>query len=164
MPGRIEPPQIVHTEDEPYAFISLLIPRSEMHVALPVALKELQAALLAQGLPIKPWFAYHLTLNDGDFDLEACFQVNESFVASGRIQRGLWPAGPVVRTVYQGDYPDLPAAWEELNGWIKQAGYTYAPHIYERYLVSRHATQNPAEFRTEMSWPITLPTTESEPS
>ena len=89
----IEPLRIIQTQDLPYAFIHLTIPRSEMQTILPPTLTELFAAVKAQGLPIVPWFAHHLTLSEGDFDFEACIPVAESFTPAGRIQRGLWPAG-----------------------------------------------------------------------
>jgi effector-binding domain-containing protein len=158
----IEAPQIVHTDDEIYAFIHLQIPRAEMHAVLPATLQELFAAVKAQELPIKPWFAHHLTLSDGDFDFEACLPVDDSFIATGRVQCGLWPAGTVARTTYRGDYPGLPAAWDEFNRWIKQAGHTYAGHIYERYVGNQGNTKDPADYRTELSWPLTSPVTESK--
>ncbi len=164
MSSRIDPPQIVRTEDELYAFIHLRIPRPEMHVVLPATLAELFAEVKAQGLPIVPWFAHHLTLDDGDFDFEACIPVDPSFVATKRVQCGLWPAMTVARTVYKGDYPGLPAAWEEFNAWIKQHGHAYAGNIYERYVGNRGNTKEPGDYRTELSWPLTTPATESEPA
>ena len=157
----MDTPQIVHTEDQPYAFIHLLIPRSEMHAVLPPTLTELFAAVKAQGLPVVPWFAHHLTLGDGDFDFEACIPVDDRFVAADHVQRGLWPAGTVARTVYHGDYAGLPAAWHEFNAWIRQHGHPYAGHIYEHYIVNQGTTKNPAEFRTELSWPLTTTAQES---
>ncbi len=151
----LDTPKIVQTEPLPYAFIHLKIPRAEMHAVLPPTLTELFAAVKAQGLPIVPWFAHHLTLDEGDFNFEACIPVNDSFTPTERVQRGLWPAGTVARTVYQGDYPGLPSAWHEFNGWIRQQGHAYAGHIYEHYIVNQGTTKNPAEFRTEMSWPLT---------
>jgi effector-binding domain-containing protein len=161
MPTRIDPPRITRTQDEIYAFIHLLIPRAEMHAVLPSTLKELHTAVTAQGMPIKPWFAHHLTLSDGDFDFEACLPVDESFIATERVQRGLWPSTTVARTFYQGEYPGLPAAWEEFHTWITQNGYSHAGHIYERYIGNRGNTPNPADYRTELSWPLTS-STESE--
>ena len=107
----IETPKIVQTQDLSYAYIHLQIPRSEMHAVLRPTLTELFDAVKAQGLPIVPWFAHHLVLHDGDFDLEACIPVSGTFTPTARIQRDLWPAGTVARTTYQGDYPGLPTAW-----------------------------------------------------
>lgn len=153
----IAPPQIVHTEDLPYAFIHVTIPRTQMHAILPPTLTELFAAVKAQGLPIVPWFAHHLNLSEGDFDFEACIPVDASFVPTGRIQRGLWPAGTAARTIYQGDYPGLPDAWQEFGTWIKRNGHTSATHIYEHYIVNQGTTKNPADYRTELTWPLLNP-------
>ncbi len=158
----IEAPAIVQTEALPYAFIHLTIPRTEMHAVLPPTLTELFAAVKAQGLPIVPWFAHHLTLSEGDFDFETCIPVDSTFQPTGRVERGLWPAGTVAHTVYHGDYSGLSAAWHQLSGWIKQQGHAYAGHIYEHYIVNHGTTKNPAEFRTELSWPLIAPTKESE--
>ncbi len=158
----IDTPRIVDTQDQPYAFIHLSIPRTEMHAVLPPTLNELFAAVEAQGLSMVPWFAHHLTLSDGDFDFEACVPAEASFVSAGRVQRGLWPASTVARTVYHGDYPGLPAAWDQFNIWIRQHDYAYAGHIYEHYIVNQGTTKNPAEFRTELSWPLLTLPSESE--
>ena len=158
----IDPPAIVQTEALPYAFIHLTIPRTEMHAVLPPTLTELFAAVKAQGLPIVPWFAHHLTLSEGDFDFEACIPVDSSFVPVGRVQRGLWPAGNVARTTYHGDYPGLPNAWRQFSDWITQHGHARANHIYEHYVVHQGVTKMPAEFRTELSWPLIEPSKESE--
>jgi effector-binding domain-containing protein len=158
----IEPPRIVQTEPLPYAYIHLRIPRTDMQAILPPTLTELFATVKDQGLPIVPWFAHHLTLDDDHFDFEACIPVADSFVPAGRVQRGLWPAGTVARTVFHGDYPGLYAAWQELNAWIRQQGQPYAGHIYEHYIVNRGTTKDPAEYRTELTWPLTTPARESE--
>ncbi len=57
----IDTPRIVDTQDQPYAFIHLNSPRTEMHAVLPPTLNELFAAVEAQGLSMVPWFAHHLT-------------------------------------------------------------------------------------------------------
>ena len=160
----IDTPRIVHTEAEHYAFIPLQIPRSEIHAMLRPTLQELHDAVSAQGLPIKPWFAHHLTLSDGNFDFETCLPVDDSFAATGRVQLGLWTAAAVARTIYHGDYPGLPGAWQELNNWLKQAAHPYATHIYERYVGNQGNTKDPADYRTELSWPLIAKLSEEEPS
>ncbi len=125
-----------------------------MHAILPAIFQELHTALTAQKLPIKPWFAHHLRLSDADFDFESCLPVDSTFVAEGRVQRGLWRAGRVARTVYQGDYFGLPAAWAGFRIWIDQSGYHRTADIYERYVVNQGSTKNVADFRTELSWPL----------
>lgn len=158
----IDTPQIVQTEDERYAFIHVVIPRSEMHAVLPPTLRELFAAAEAQGLPIVPWFAHHLGLSDATFDFEVCLPVAETFVPAGRVGVGIWPAGPVARTFFHGDYPGLPAAWAEFGTWIEQRGHRRAGHLYERYTVHQGITKDRAAFVTELSWPLLTSTSESE--
>lgn len=150
----ITPPQILHVEAQPYAFVHLLIPRSAMHVELPPALGEVHAAVTAQGLPILPWFAHHLTLSDANFDFEVCLPVSASFLPTDRVSLGTWPAGTVARTTYRGNYPGLPDAWREFHRWIQDTGRPTATHIYEHYVGNRSNTQDPDQYRTELSWPL----------
>ena len=162
MPSSIELPAIVETQDETYAFIHSVLPRAEMHAKLPSILQELHGALTAQGLPIQPWFAHYLSLSQGACEFESCLPVDSSFMPRGRVVQGIWPAGTVARTVYQGDYLGLPAAWAEFGRWIVEGGHVSASHIYERYVVNRHRTQNPTELRTELSWPLIRSTAKQE--
>ncbi len=162
MPDKIDAPRIVQTEDERYAFIHLVILRSEMHAVLPPVLHELFAAVKAQGLPVVPWFAHHLHLGGASFDFEACIPVAETFVAIDRVQASIWPAGTIARTLYRGDYPGLPAAWGEFGTWIEHGGYSRAHHLYERYTVHQGMTKDREAFVTELSWPLLPKASESE--
>ena len=158
----IESPQILQTDAIPYAFLHLTVPRAEMHAILPPALTQLFAEVKAQGLPIVPWFAHHMNLGEGDFDFEACIPVDETFLPTGRVQRGVWPAGTVARTVYHGDYAGLYAAWRELSGWIREQDQRGASHIYEHYVVNQRTVKDPAAYRTVLSWPLLTPAAEGE--
>ncbi len=150
----IETPQIVHTEALSYAFVHLLIPRSQMHAQLRPALQEVHDAVTAQGLPIRPWFAHHLELNDSTFNFAVCLPVPSTFTPTARVSLDTWPASTVARTTYRGNYPGLPAAWQELHNWIRENGHAPAADIYERYVDNVGNTADPNQYLTELSWPL----------
>ncbi len=151
----LESPQVVRVKDQPTATIPFAIPRVEMKSVIGPAIQELIAATKAQGLSkTGPWFAHHLTLSDEFFDFEVSIPVSGSLSASGRAVPGLWPAGIVARAIYRGDYADLPIAWAEFSRWIDAAGHQRARHIYEVYTVTPATAPNPAEWVTELNWPL----------
>ena len=159
----IDSPQIVQTRDEQYAFIHLVISHSQIQTVLRPTLQQLHDTLTAHGIPVDhPWFAHHLTLGGGELNFEVCLPVDEPFAASGAVRPGVWPAGAVARTVHYGDYPSLPAAWNELRAWIAQSGHVPAKDIYERYVVHQGSTKDPAANRTELSWPLVVSPTQQE--
>ena len=105
----------------------LTIPRGEMMKTFGPAVAELFSVLAAQGVrPIGAVFAHHLTISPGMFDFELGVVVTAPVKESGRVKPGRLPAARVARTVYNGPYEGLPAAWGEFDQWMKANGHTKA--------------------------------------
>ena len=60
----------------------------------------------------------------------------------------------VARTVHNGGYESLGAAWAELDAWTRSQGHSPATDLWERYLVGPDSDPNPAAWRTELSRPL----------
>ncbi len=148
----LEPPEILHTEEQLTAVIHLTIPRSEIRNVMAPGLAEIKAALAAQGIASTgPWMAHHITTHPDIFDFEICVPVAAPITASGRVQPSRWPAMRVARTVYQGDFIHLRNAWAEFGDWIKAHGHTGAPDLWECYLVTPDINPDPASWRAELN-------------
>ena len=148
----LETPRIVETADQRTAFIHLTVPRSQIKEVMGPGLRELMAAVSAQDIrPTGPWFTHHLRLAPDVFDFELSVPVPSPVTASGRVAPGRWPATRVVRTIYQGPYEGLGAAWEEFDEWILAHGHTPGPDLWESYLAGPESSPDPAAFRTELS-------------
>jgi hypothetical protein len=99
----LDKPQITQTPDQLTAVIRLTIPRPEIRTVMGPGVRELMAAVAAQGIaPTGPWFSHHLRMEPNIFDFEISVPVTSPVAAVGRVKPGLWPATKVARTVYRG--------------------------------------------------------------
>jgi effector-binding domain-containing protein len=152
----IETPQVVEAPAQLIATLHIETPRSKMQHVMGPAMGEAMAAVKTQGIgPVGPWFAHHLKMTPEAFDFDICVPVSAPVTAVGRVKPGQRPAVKVVRTVYHGPYEGLGGAWREFAGWMEANGYKTAGDLYECYVVGPESTPDPANWRTELSRPVT---------
>jgi effector-binding domain-containing protein len=60
----------------------------------------------------------------------------------------------VARTIHHGPYEGLPAAWPQLDAWIREQGRTPGPSLWETYLTDPASSADPATWRTELTRPL----------
>jgi effector-binding domain-containing protein len=151
----LETPQIIQTKAQPAAVIHITIPREQMKNVMGPGIGELMGAIAAQGLTIVgPIFARHLKLEPGVWDFELGIPVKGPVSAVGRVRPGELPAAKVARTVYQGAYDGLGAAWSEFMEWVTSNGHKPARGFWECYLSGPEADPDPATWRTELNRPL----------
>jgi DNA-binding transcriptional MerR regulator/effector-binding domain-containing protein len=74
------------------------------------------------------------------------------------------PAGELLACViYRGDYPQIGSAYATLGRWLLAGGYEAAGPCREVYHRSPAHTSDPAEYVTEIQYPVT-PTQQPEPA
>jgi effector-binding domain-containing protein len=152
----IETPRIVRTEQQFTAVIHLTIPRSEIRNVMGPGIADLMATVSAQGLaPAGPFFSHHFRMDPELFDFEIGVPVHEPISAAGRVRPGQRPPTTVARTIYQGPYEGLATAWGALGRWITAQGHTPAEDFFESYVTGPETTPDAAEWRTELSRPLT---------
>jgi effector-binding domain-containing protein len=152
----LDTPQIAQTSAQLIAIIRLTIPRAEIRHVMGPGIGELRAAVAAQGVAADgPWFTHHVRMHPDVFDFEIGVPVTAPVTPSGRVQPGQWPSARVARTIYQGDYEGLAAAWGEFDAWIKAQKLTPGPDRWERYVAGPESNPDPATWRTELSRPLT---------
>lgn len=151
----LAPPQIVQAEAQPAAVIRFTIPRAEIQQAMGSGMKELMGTVAAQGIaPTGPLYSYHRRMDPEVFDFEIGVPVATPVAAAGRVQPGLRPAATVARTVYQGGFEGLGAAWGEFQEWILAQGQTPGPDLWESYLAGPESSPDPRQWRTELNRPL----------
>lgn len=151
----LETPQVTETTAQLTAVIHLTVPREEIREVMGPGIEEVMAVVASQGVgPAGPWFTHHLRMDPDVFDFEVGVPVTAPVAATGRVRPGRLPAVTVARTVYQGDYEGLGAAWGEFDAWIAAQGYATGPDLWERYLVGPESNPDPASWRTELSRPL----------
>ena len=145
-------PEITNTPAQPFAGIRLTIPRNEIQTVMGPGIREVMEAIKAQGSsPTGPWFTHHFKMDAATFDFEICVPIAAPIAAAGRVFSAEKPALKVVRTIYQGRYEGLGAAWGEFDGWIAANGHLTGPDLYECYQVGPESNPDPTQWRTELS-------------
>ncbi len=151
----IETPTILRAEPLHYAAVRKQCPPADIGKIMGPSIGAVVAVLQAQErIPSGPWFTHHFRRPIDFFDLEICFPVETPIDPFGDVHPGIWHAMTVARTVYHGHYNGLPAAWGELEAWMKAEGKPGGGEFWERYTVSPNDDPNPENWRTELNWPL----------
>jgi effector-binding domain-containing protein len=151
----IDAPQITESAEQLTAVIRLTIPRKEIQSVMGPGIREVMAAVAAQGVTIAgPVFSHHFRMDPDTFDFEVGIPVAEPISPSGRVKPGELPARTVARTVYHGAYEGLGQAWGEFGAWVAANGQTPAPDLWERYVAGPESSPDPANWRTELNQPL----------
>ncbi len=106
--------------------------------------------------PVGPGFSiYHdPDFREDDVDVEVGVPVSDPVETEGRIVGSRLPGGPIAYTVHVGPYDMIGSAYQALDGWVREHGHEMAGPPREVYLVGMNETQEPAQLRTELDWPI----------
>ncbi|CAN5582806.1 hypothetical protein BH09VER1_BH09VER1_40180 [soil metagenome] len=151
----LDTPHLTQSTAQLTAAISLVVPTSEIQQIMGPAIGELIATVTGQGVvPSGPLFSYHRRRPSEVFDFEISLPVPAPITPAGRVINGSLPSRRVARTVYTGPYEGLGAAWGEFMDWIEANGHQEADDLWECYLVGPNATDDPAQFRTELNRPL----------
>jgi effector-binding domain-containing protein len=152
----IDPPQIKQCPEQLAALLHVVVPCHEIQHVMGPGLHELMEGIAAQGIKATgPWFAHHHRMPTDTFDFDIGLPVDRPVAAAGRMRPGALPAATVAQTVYSGPYEGLGGAWGEFVGWIKAQERSTAPDFWERYVICPAQSANPADWRTELSVPLT---------
>ena len=90
--------------------------------------------------------------SDGDFAL--AFPVAAPFPGTGEITGEELPAMTVAATVHRGPYDEIGPAYHTLQGWTQEHGHEVAGPPREIYLTDPGETPDPADYVTEIQFPI----------
>jgi AraC family transcriptional regulator len=119
--------------------------------AMGVLSQYVQSLGVAAGAP-GPFARYH-TWGD-DVEMEVGAVVQDDAPGNETVKRGTLPGGKVARTIHQGPYSGLQQAYSALESWMKDNGVQPAGPPWEVYLTDPQETPDPADYRTEVIWPI----------
>lgn len=153
----LETPKIMQTDEQLTAVIHLTIPRAEISEVMGPAIAEIMSTIAAQGVTLAdPCFSYHQQRPSDRFDFEVGFPVSRPITPAGRVKMSKLPAAKVVRTIYQGGYEGLGAAWGEFCAWIEAEGLNAQDSLWECYLSGPELNPDPDTWRTELNRPLTV--------
>jgi effector-binding domain-containing protein len=151
----IETPHVTESAAQTLATIPLTIPRNEIGSVMGPSLGELCETIAAQGIAqTGPWLTRHHRMDLAIFDFEICLPVATPVASTGRVRPGELASRKVATTVYHGSFEGLGAAWQELDAWVADNGYSAAPDLWEIYFVGPETSDDPADWRTELNRPL----------
>lgn len=118
---------------------------------------QLFGALGAGGaVPSGPPFAiYHRYGGEtGEVELEACVPVSGDVAAAAPTSVRDEPPLTVAATLHRGPYQEVGGAYEALQAWAADQGRQLSGPPREVYLNDPVEVADPAEYLTEVQWPI----------
>ncbi len=90
-----------------------------------------------------------------DVDVEAGMPIAAAIPASERVKVYELPGlEQAASTVYKGSYEGITEAYQAIMAWVESNGYRVTGPDREWYLVSPADTQDPAEYVTEIQFPV----------
>ena len=70
------------------------------------------------------------------------------------MEAGFLPAGPVAVAIHGGPYDSLQETYVALEKWVEENGHRVAGPPWEQYVTDPGEHPNPADWRTEVCWPL----------
>ena len=89
-----------------------------------------------------------------DVEVEVSKTVKGTYPNTEHVKFRTLPAVTVASCVFKGGYDLMGDVYSTVAAWIEQNGYDYAGPFFNIYHISPHETQNPAEFVTEVCYPV----------
>lgn len=87
-------------------------------------------------------------------DVEVAFPLAGPFETSGDVRHQVYPTTTVAWTVHRGPYDEVGPAYHTLTGWIQEHGHEIAGPTREVYLTDPQQVSDPADYVTEVQFPI----------
>ncbi len=140
---------------QPVLFVRARIARHELAGAIAAGLGKVsmyahQAGLAFAGAP----FTRYETVGPGLLSIEVGLPLATEAAGEGDVESGTLPAGPAVVAMHGGAYDQLAETYAALERWIEAEGAQAAGAPWESYVTDPADHPNPAEWRTEVYWPL----------
>ncbi|HEX4050133.1 MAG TPA: helix-turn-helix domain-containing protein [Steroidobacteraceae bacterium] len=141
--------------EQPVLLIRRRIARGELQKTFAECFGMLFGHGQRSGLPIAGWpLARYVAMGPGLWTIEAAMPLASPAPASGEMQPGSLPAGPAAFAVHVGAYERLPDTHAAIERWIEAQGYQIGGAPWESYVTDPAQHPDPAQWRTEVYWPL----------
>ncbi len=140
---------------QPALIIRRRISRAELQPTLAECLGRVFGHCQQVGIPLdgRP-FTRYLSTGPGLWTIEAGKPLATPAQGEGEIEAVTLPAGPVAMAVHGGLYDELTTTYAALERWIESNGFRIAGAPWESYITSPAEHPDPADWRTEVYWPL----------
>jgi AraC family transcriptional regulator len=140
---------------QPVLIIRRRIPRADLQATMAECFGKVFGHCQKVGLPLdgRP-FTRYLSTGPGLWTIECGKPLATAASGEGEIEAATLPAGPLAMAVHGGLYDELPATYAALERWIEANGFRVGEAPWESYITSPAEDTNPADWRTEVYWPL----------
>ena len=141
--------------EQPVVFVRVRAARHEIPAAIAGGLGKAFPFAMKAGLPIvgRPYARYHTT-GPGLFTMDVGVPVGASTGVEGEVEGGALPAGPALLAIHAGPYEQLSDTYAAMERWMEEHGCRPNGGPWESYVTDPAEHPDPAEWRTEVYWPI----------
>lgn len=142
----------------PVLYIQSRVDRNAVAETLGQSLPAVYGHVMASGLAMAgPPFVRYTDQSPAFITLEAGIPLVETPPAppaDSGIEAGELPGGPAASTIHVGPYDTIPAAHEALDRWMADNDALPGGHPWEVYLTDPAEVPEPAEWQTQVIWPL----------
>jgi len=141
---------------QPIVSIRMHTPPATFGQSIPDAMTELFSYAQRQGIHRQdqaPLIIDH-AYTEEDAEVEVCVPVERVVTGEGRMGSRMLSGGTVASLMHKGPYEELGLIYPSLVVWIKEQGYEVAEPSRRAFWDGPWSTDKPAEYRTEVLWPI----------
>jgi AraC family transcriptional regulator len=140
---------------QPILFVRMRAGRHELSTAIGQGLGKAYPLALSSGAAVvgRP-FTRYLSTGPGLFNIEVGMPVSGPPAGEGDVEAGSLPGGPVAVAMHGGSYEQLSETYAALERWIEENGHSTTGAPWESYITDPTEHPDPADWRTEVYWPI----------
>jgi AraC family transcriptional regulator len=99
-------------------------------------------------------FTRYVSTGAGLLAIEAGCPVAAPAPGEGEVEAGFLQGGPAAVAMHAGSYDELAATYAAMERWMDDNGYRPSGPPWESYVTDPAEHANPADWRTEIYWPI----------
>jgi effector-binding domain-containing protein len=121
------------------------------------AMQEIWSEIGPRGIPVAgpPFLVIPEVIDEEtEGDIELCVPVPEPFERTDGVYGRDVEAVTAATTIHRGPYAEVGPAYHTLTGWVQEHGHEIAGPPREIYLTDPTETLDPADYLTEIAFPI----------
>ena len=140
---------------QPALIMRCRTPRAELQAAIGNSLGGVFGHCMKAGLPLdgKPFVRY-LSTGPGLWEIECGKPLAMPAPGEGAIEAATLPGGSILVAMHGGLYDQLNETYVAMERWMDANGVRPGGAPWESYITDPADYPNPAEWRTEVYWPI----------
>ena len=143
--------------ERPVLFVQLKTARHELAAAIAEGVGKAYGHAQTAGIALAghPYTRY-LTAGPGLMDIQVGMPLAAPAASSGDVQAGVLPGGSAVVAIHAGPYEQLGETYAAIERYMQTNGLRPAGPPWEWYTTDPAQHADPADWRTEVSWPVAL--------